>query len=99
MWVGLVVGNVVATNKDHRLVGHKLMLVRRYSPTGSGANDELVVAVDKIGAGIGEQVLVVCGSSARRAVCNEDCPVDNAIVGIVDGLELDRRLLTTQIQE
>lgn len=94
MWVGLVVGNVVATRKDERLVGHKLMLVLQCDLIGSCAAVEPVVAVDKIGAGIGERVLVVSGSSARTAAGKGEIPVDDAIVGIIDSLELDRSLLS-----
>ena len=93
MWVGLVVGTVVATRKDERLVGYKLLLVRPEDLAGEGGSRQPVVVVDKIGAGVGEQVLVVAGSSARPASGKEDTPVDGAVVGIIDQVDLERDLL------
>jgi microcompartment protein CcmK/EutM len=82
------VGTVVATRKDPRLEGFKLLIVKPVSPEGK---DEAgyVVAVDTVSAGIGERVITVSGSSARMADGCKDRPVDNAIVGIVDEVHLD----------
>lgn len=81
-----VIGNVWATRKEETLNGLKLMIVRRID-IGSDAEHESFVAVDCVGAGIGEPVLVTTGSSARKALSIEDSPVDAAIVGIIDGSE------------
>jgi ethanolamine utilization protein EutN len=81
-----VVGSVVATRKDERLVASKLLLVRPASPSGQVEGGYLV-AVDTVDAGVGETVLVVSGSSARMASGLKDCPVDAAIVGIVDEVD------------
>ena len=88
MTLGRVVGTVVATRKDPRLEGKTLLVVRQISPEGK---DEAgyVVSVDTVGAGARETVLLVSGSSARMAAGCKDTPVDNAIVGIVDTIELD----------
>lgn len=88
MFVGKVIGNVVATKKDDRLIGSKLLIVRPLTPQGEpeGASQ---VAVDAVGAGIGEVVLVAEGSSARQAVRQPDSPIDAAIVGIVDTMEVE----------
>ncbi len=88
MLLGRVVGTVVATRKDSRLEGKKLLVVRFVSPEGV---DEAgyAVAIDTVGAGFRERVLTVAGGSARFASGCKECPVDSAIVGIVDNLELD----------
>jgi ethanolamine utilization protein EutN len=88
MVLGRVVGTVVATRKDPRLEGKKLLIVRPVSPDGK---DEAgyVVSVDTVGAGFRETVITVAGSSARMAAGCKDTPVDNAIVGIVDKVSMD----------
>jgi ethanolamine utilization protein EutN len=78
-----IVGTVVATRKDPRLVSNKLLVVRPVDPRGKSEGGYLV-AVDTVDAGVGETVLIVSGSSARMAAGMKDCPVDAAIVGIVD---------------
>jgi microcompartment protein CcmK/EutM len=83
MILARVVGTVVATRKDERLVSSKLMLVRPVDPQGKPEGSALV-AVDTVDAGQGETVLIVSGSSARMAAGMKDCPVDAVIVGIVD---------------
>jgi len=87
MILGRVVGTVVATRKDERLVGTKLLLVRTTDPQGK---DEAgyMVAVDTVDAGPRERVLVVTGSSARMASGLKDTPVDAAIVGIIDVVDM-----------
>ena len=80
-------GTVVATRKDERLVSNKLLVVRPVDPHGKLEGNYLV-AVDTVDAGVGETVLVVSGSSARMASGMKDCPVDAAIVGVVDQVEV-----------
>lgn len=88
MILARVVGTVVATRKDPRLEGKKLLILKPVSPEG---NDEAgyVVAVDTVSAGYREKVLAVSGSSARMAEGCKDTPVDTAIVGIVDDVRVD----------
>lgn len=87
MIVGKVVGSVVATRKNENLLGNKFLIVEPYdNMAGSGR----IVAIDNVGAGIGEDVLVATGSAARIGCNVEASPVDAAIVGIIDdaiGLE------------
>ncbi len=87
MILAKVVGTVVATRKDERLVSNKLLVARPVDPKGK-LDDGYVVAVDTVDAGVGETVLIVSGSSARMAFGMKDCPVDAAIVGIIDTVEV-----------
>jgi ethanolamine utilization protein EutN len=86
MILARVVGTVVATRKDPRLEGKKLIVVKPVSPEGKDEAGYLV-AVDTVSAGFKERVLVVSGSSARMAEGCKDLPVDTAIVGIVDDVQ------------
>jgi microcompartment protein CcmK/EutM len=83
-----IVGTVVATRKDPRLVSNKLLVVRPIDPRGK-AEGNYLVAIDTVDAGVGETVLVVSGSSARMASGLKDCPVDAAIVGIIDDIQIN----------
>jgi ethanolamine utilization protein EutN len=83
MLLAKIVGTVVATRKDPRLVSNKLLLARPVDPKGKTEGNYLV-AIDTVDAGVGETVLIVSGSSARMATGMKDCPVDAVIVGIVD---------------
>lgn len=88
MIVGKVVGSIVSTRKNENLVGNKFMVVEPVP--GMRGETGALVAIDNIGAGIGEYVLVACGSAARIGCDMENAPVDAAIVGIIDdpsGLE------------
>ena len=87
MLLAKIVGTVVATRKDPRLVSSKLLIVRPMDPHGKAEGSHLV-AIDTVDAGVGETVLVVSGSSARMAAGLKDCPVDAAIIGIVDEIEI-----------
>ena len=87
MILAQIVGTVVATRKDERLVSNKLLIARPMDPRGK-PEGSYVVAVDTVDAGVGETVLIVSGSSARMASGLKDCPVDAAIVGIVDTIEI-----------
>jgi len=88
MTICKVIGHVWATKKEENLCGFKLMVVRESETAGSLAPS--FVAADVVGAGIGETVLVISGSTARRALGGDNIPVDAAIVGIVDSLEIAR---------
>ncbi|MCH8992991.1 MAG: EutN/CcmL family microcompartment protein [Acidobacteria bacterium] len=92
MILAKVVGTVVATRKDERLVGSKLLLVQPVSPDGEPRGAQLV-AVDTVDAGAAETVLIVSGSSARMAAGLADRPVDAAIVGLAFGAERDLAVL------
>ena len=87
MILARIVGTVVATRKDPRLVSSKLLVARPVDPAGKPEGSYLV-AVDTVDAGVGETVLIVSGSSARMASGLKHCPVDAAVVGIVDHVEI-----------
>jgi len=88
MILARVVGTVVATRKDPRLEGRTLLVLRHISARGQD-RDTYTVAVDTVGAGVGEKVNAVQGSSARMASGCKDSPVDTAVVGIIDEIDLD----------
>ena len=95
MFLAKVIGNIVATQKDPKFQGMKLLLVQPYvSKDGklqiSGSS---VVAVDSVGAGVGECVLFTQGSSARLTPTTKDAPIDAVIVGIVDSVEVEGAML------
>lgn len=82
MIIGKVVGSLFSTRKNEKLVGNKFMIVE---PVESMRNTgSRLVAIDIIGAGIGEYVLVAQGSAARIGCDMADAPIDAAIVGIID---------------
>ena len=82
MIVGKVVGSLFSTRKSEKLVGNKFMIVEPVETMRSAG--ECLVAIDIIGAGVGEYVLVAQGSAARIGCDMADAPVDAAIVGIID---------------
>lgn len=86
MFIGKVVGSLWATRKDEKLNGLKFLLVEKQISKNK-VSPELLVAVDHVGAGIGEQVLITTGSSARKSFENRILPVDMVIVGIIDSVE------------
>ncbi len=88
MIIGRIIGTVVCTRKDDRLIPFKLLVVQPLDPDGKPYGNYLV-AVDTVDAGASERVLVVSGSSARMTTTTKDCPVDAAIVGVVDTVDID----------
>ena len=90
MILARVVGTIVATRKDPRLEGKKLLIIKPITPEGKDEGSYLI-AVDSVGAGFRETVIAVTGSSARLADGCKDRPVDTAIIGIVDTISLDKK--------
>jgi microcompartment protein CcmK/EutM len=88
MRIARVVGSAVSTVKEQSLVGHKLLLVRETDESGT-ATGSVQVAVDVVGAGTGELVMISEGSAARQARTTTDQPVDAIIMGILDSLEVE----------
>lgn len=83
MIIGKVIGTVISTRKNPKLIGNKFLIVEPLGDFGFDSKNR-IVAVDNVGSGVGEIVLVAMGSSARN-VCEVDkSPIDAAIVGIVD---------------
>lgn len=80
---GKIIGNIVSTNKLDRLVGFKFLEIQLIENTQ--LTDKYIVAVDRtVSAGIGEEVLITTGSSARMALGDDTCPIDAVVVGVVD---------------
>jgi len=88
-----VVGTVVCTRKDEKLVGSKLQIVQPISMADQSADGKPLVAIDTVGAGEGEIVLVVSGSSARQTSRTQNTPVDAVIMAIVDSIEMEGKLV------
>ncbi|MCI3029306.1 EutN/CcmL family microcompartment protein [Desemzia sp. C1] len=86
MQIGKVVGSIVSTQKDESLVGKKLMIVKIIN-SDEQESDREEVAVDTVGAGIGEYVLLTRGSAARNIFPNGVNAIDASIVGIIDSFE------------
>ncbi len=82
MLKGKVVSNIVSTRKQAALVGSKFLEVRLIE--NNEMTDKYLIAVDSVGAGIGEIVLITTGSGARLALHNQETPTDAVVVGIVD---------------
>lgn len=89
MIIARILGTVVSTQKDERLQGKKLLIVKPINLDGSDQGGYLV-AVDTVGAGFHERVIIVGGSSARMAEGNKDCPVDAAIIGVIDTIDITK---------
>lgn len=88
MYLAKVIGTVVSTSKDERLVGCKLLLTHRLGRDGAPVGNP-EVTVDTVGAGNGETVIVTKGSSARFAADRREAPIDATVVGIVDTVEIE----------
>lgn len=89
MIIAKVIGNIWATRKEERLSGIKLLIVQPIHILDEAKQEKPIVAADIIGAGVGETVLIVGGSSARSAAGDMHIPVDATVVGIVDDQEID----------
>ncbi|RPF48579.1 ethanolamine utilization protein EutN [Hydrogenoanaerobacterium saccharovorans] len=93
MQIAKVIGTIWATRKEERLSGLKLLIVKPIHILDEKEWRSPYVAADIIGAGVGETVLVVSGSSARSAAGDMHIPVDATVVGIVDDKEIDTSVL------
>ncbi len=92
MFLGKVIGSVWSTKKDENLVGAKFLIVRKLDLDLNEKSD-FVVAVDSVGAGEGEVVLVATGSSSRQTHFTQDKPIDAVIMAIVDKLDISIKQL------
>ncbi len=95
MLLGKVVGTIWSTRKDESLVGSKFLIVRQlnldYSP-----KESTLIAIDSVGAGVGEVVLVAQGSSARQTDITQNKPVDAVVMAIVDKLDVSAKDQVTE---
>ena len=89
MLIARIIGTLVATRKHEQLVGTKIQILQPLEAKGEVPKGDPFVAIDAVGAGVGETVVVVRGSSARKAVENDQCPVDATIIGIIDQIDID----------
>lgn len=91
MIIGKVIGSVVATRKNEKLIGSKFLIIEPLKDMKQDEMGDKFVAVDVIGAGIGDVVMVARGSAARLACDRQDAPCDAAVVGIIDdGTQLEK---------
>ena len=95
MLLGNVIGTVISTCKEEELEGLKLLLVQGVNNLGK-TNNELVVCVDAVGAGIGELVMYASGSSARQTKITENKPIDHVIMAIVDEITSENLVFFTK---
>lgn len=89
MIIAKIVGSVVATTKDEKLNGKKLLVVQPLNMETIEPDGKQLVSVDTVGSGVGEIVMVVGGSSARQTETTKDTPVDSAIVGVIDYITIE----------
>lgn len=87
MLIVRVIGTTVSTIKDEKLLGKKLLVVQPADETGE-TSGKLFVAIDTVGAGVGDLVLTAAGSSARQTTITKDTPVDAVIMAVIDSLEV-----------
>jgi len=93
MKIGIIKGQVVSTDKSERLEGIKLLIVQPYDIKRFKEEGQPFVSLDSVGAGDGDVVIVVGGSSARNADNMKDKPVDSCIIGIVDSIDIAGKLV------
>ncbi len=99
MQIARVKGNVVSTNKTEKLLGLKLLIVVPIDLSSFEEKGQPIVAIDTVGAGIGEVVMLCGGSSSRQTALTENKPSDMAIVGIVDSIELGGSVIFRKYNE
>ena len=93
MLIARVTGTVVSTNKAEKLTGLKMLIVQPVDIKTMKEKGDLAVAIDAVGAGAGEIVMLVAGSSSRQTVITDNKPVDMTIVAIIDHIDIgDKRV-------
>ena len=93
MQIARVKGNVVSTTKSDRLHGLKLMIVSIIDLDSFTEKGQPLVAIDTVGSGVGEVVMLVSGSSSRQTELTKDKPSDLAIVAIIDSMDVDGKTI------
>ncbi|MDR1389445.1 MAG: EutN/CcmL family microcompartment protein [Treponema sp.] len=91
MQIARVIGTVVSTNKSEKLNGLKLLLTRNIDLDSFEEKGAPVVSIDAVGAGEGEIVMTVSGSSSRQTALTENKPADNTIIAIIDYIDINRK--------
>ncbi|HJV17037.1 MAG TPA: EutN/CcmL family microcompartment protein [Bacillales bacterium] len=90
MQLGTVIGNVWATRKEENLRGLKFLIVQPELLPNDSPIDAPFIAVDRIGAGVGDRVMVTKGSAATHLVTESQLPIDALIIGIIDSIDVER---------
>ena len=98
MQIARVKGTVVSTNKAEKLMGLKLLVVKPIDLETMEEKGSPIVAVDAVGAGEGEVVMLVGGSSSRQTSATENKPVDQSIVAIIDHIDIDNKRVFQMFQ-
>lgn len=88
MLIVRVIGTTIATIKDEKLLGKKLLVVQQTDEFGKGSGKPFV-AIDSVDAGVGDLVLTASGSSARQTTITKDTPVDAVIMAVIDSMEVE----------
>lgn len=96
MILAYVKGTIISTNKTSRLRGHKLLIVEEWNPLTGQCSKVPQIAVDTVNAGEGELVFCVSGSSSRQTDETANKPVDLAVIGIVDEVSMEGKVLFTK---
>lgn len=91
MQIARVVGTVVSTSKSEKLKGLKMLLVKPIDLETFEEKGNILVAIDAVGAGEGEVVMIVSGSSSRKTAVTENKPADTAIIAIIDHIDLKKK--------
>jgi ethanolamine utilization protein EutN/carbon dioxide concentrating mechanism protein CcmL len=99
MQIARVKGNVVSTNKTEKLYGLKLLIVVPIDLSTFEEKGQPVVAIDTVGAGVGEVVMLCGGSSSRQTPLTENKPSDMAIVAIIDSIEISGKTVFRKYEE
>ena len=89
MILARVVGTVVSTRKEPKIEGIKFLLLEKINPTNMLGKGDYLVAMDSVGAGLGEVVFFVAGSSSRMTTTTEGKPSDATIISIVDSIDIN----------
>ena len=98
MNIARVKGTVVSTNKAEKIMGMKLLVVKPIDLDTMQEKGSALVAVDTVGAGIGEVVMTVAGSSSRQTAVTDGRPVDCSIIAIIDHIDIDRKRVFEKFQ-
>ncbi|MBU9711963.1 EutN/CcmL family microcompartment protein [Evansella tamaricis] len=96
MIIARVIGSVVSTSKAEKLQGKKMLVVQPLDMETITPEGKPLVSIDTVGSGFGEIVMVVGGSSARQTEITKNTPVDSAIVGVIDQIEIEGKLTLNQ---
>lgn len=99
MQIARVIGSVVSTNKTEKLHGLKLMIVAPIDLSSFEEKGQPIVAIDTVGAGAGEVVMLCGGSSSRQTALTENKPSDMAIVAIIDSMEMNGKIIFRKFEE